>query len=152
MSAMANITVFDGAATPVPVSHTLNPISVEKVAGETVATYRESLATIPEEAQVRVTIKLKKMGSGVWRSVVRAEVPVMENVSNQNAAGYTAAPKVAFVDTIEVIGYHNPRSTIASRRLVRQLATNLMGNIATSVAVATTGPVPELIDQLISPT
>lgn len=150
MSAMANITVFDGAATPV--SHTLTPISVEKVGGETIATYRECLMTIPEEAQVRATLRLKKMGSGVWRSVVRAEVPVMETISNQNAAGYTAAPKVAFVDTIEVIGYHNPRSTIASRRLVRQLATNLMGNIATSVAAATAGPVPELIDQLISPT
>lgn len=75
----------------------------------------------------------------------------MEAVSGQNAAGYTAAPKVAYVNTVQIVGLFHERSTIAERRLVRQLALNIGGNISTSVAAVTTGPVPELIDQMIVP-
>lgn len=150
MSAMTNLVAFDGATTPV--SHTLNPLSTEVIASESVSTYRESLATVPDEAQVRCILKKKRMGSGIYRNVLRIEVPVMETVSNQNAAGYTAAPKVAYVDTFEVIGYHHPRSTINSRRLARQLAVNVLGGIAVSVLPVTTGPASELFDSLISPT
>jgi len=91
------------------------------------------------------------MKSGVYRVAISVTVPVMESIAGQNAAGYTAAPKVAYINTIQVIGYFHERSTIAERRLVRQLASNILGSIATSVAPVTTGPMPELIDQLIIP-
>lgn len=150
MSNIANITAFDGASTPVV--HTFVAASVARVGKESTASYKEASGTVPDEAQGRVIIKQTKLGSGVNRTSVRVELPVMESVSGVNSAGYTAAPKVAYVDTVEVIGYYSPRSTVAGRRTARQLALNIAGNISTSVVAASTGPVPELFDTLITPT
>lgn len=151
MSALANITVFDGASTPV--SHTLVGENIERLTdGTIVAKYKESLPAVPDYAQVRLTLTKRKLKSGVFRCTSRAEVPVMESVSGQNSSGYTAPPKVAYTDTVEAVGYFHERGTLAGRRLARQLATNVMGNISTSVVPVTTGPVPELFDQLLMPT
>jgi hypothetical protein len=76
----------------------------------------------------------------------------MESVGAQNAGGYTAAPKVAYENTVLVTGFFHERSDSAGRKLVRQLALNIAGSIATSVTPVATGPVPEAIDQLIAPT
>lgn len=150
MSNIANIVVYDGAATPV--SHTLVPVSVTREKNKITAQWREQLAAVPTEAQVTCTASLEKLASGVYKAEVRTEVPVMETVSGQNAAGYTAAPRVAYVNTVITTGFFHPRSDVAGRRLVRQLAVNVDGNVSTSVAAATTGPIPELFDQLVAPT
>lgn len=151
MSAQANITVFDGAATPV--SHTLIGEGIERLADGTLkASWKESLAGVPDYAQIRVTATKRKLKSGVFRVAFRVEVPVMESISGQNLSGYTAPPKVAYVDTTEMVGYYHERSVVTGRRLSRQLAVNLGGNISTSVTPVTTGPLPELFDQLIQVT
>nr|UJQ85781.1 MAG: hypothetical protein 2 [Leviviridae sp.] len=150
MSAIANITVYDGAATPV--SHTLTAISVTRENGVVKAEWREALAGLPVYAQVRATMTLQKYKSGVYRVETRVVVPVMESISGQNAAGYTAAPKVAYENTIVLIGFFHERSDATGRRLVRQLAVNIGNNVTTSVAAATTGPLPELFDLLTAPT
>lgn len=149
MSAIANIVAFDGSATPV--SHTFQPESVTRQGSEVTAIWREQVANVPVYAQPLITMKLKRMNSGVYRVSSRTEIPVMESVGAQNAAGYTAAPKVAYVDTNEHIGLYHERSTIEGRRRVRQLAVNVSGGIATSVAPVTTGPVAELFDLLVAP-
>lgn len=120
MSQIANITVFDGAATPV--SHTLVAISVSREKGMVTALWREQLASLPVYAQISCTMKIEQLKSGVYKTETRVEVPVMESVSGQNAAGYTAAPKVAYVNTMVIMGYFHERSDVAGRRLVRQLA------------------------------
>lgn len=150
MSAIANLVAFDGQSTPV--SHTFVAASVARLGSDVIATYKEATAGVPEEAQGKVTIKLSKLGSGVNRTSVRVELPVMESISGVNSAGYTAAPKVAYVDTVEVVGYYHPRSIISGRRGVRQLAANILNNVTTTTAAATSGPVPELFDTLITPT
>lgn len=150
MSQIANIVVFDGASTPV--SHTLVPVSVVREGDTVVAEYREALAALPVEAQVRLTISAQKLKSGVVRTSTSMVVPVMESIAGNNAAGYTAAPRVAFEDRTDLVSYAHPRSTITSRRLARMLTINVGNNVSTSVAAATAGPVSELIDQLISPT
>lgn len=150
MSQIADITVFDGAATPV--SHTLKAVSVTREKGKVVALWRESLATLPVYAQVYVSMSIEQLKSGIYKIEQRTVVPVMEAILNQNAAGYTAAPKVAYENTIATAGYFHQRADITGRRLVRQMATNLQGSIATSVAPVTTGPFPELCDQLVAPT
>lgn len=151
MSAQANIVAYDGAATPV--SHTLVAIgvSVDSKTGETVALYREGITTLPIYAQVSMELRQKKLPSGVYRVQRTTEVPVMESVSGQNAAGYTAAPKVAYVNKYVDIGFFHERSTIADRRLGRQLHVNIGNGVATSVAPTTAGNVPELIDSLVFP-
>jgi hypothetical protein len=151
MAAQANITVFDGAATPV--THTLIGEGIERLADGTLkASWKESLAGVPDYAQIRVTATKRKLKSGVFRVAFRVEVPVMESISGQNLSGYTAPPKVAYVDTTELVGYYHERSVVTGRRLSRQLAVNLGGNISTTVTPVATGPLPELFDQLIQVT
>lgn len=148
MSQQASITVFDGAATPV--SHTLVGESVSQDKdGTIIAQWKESLPAVPDYAQVRCTMKKRKLPSGVFRVSVRTEIPVMESVSGVNSSGYTAPPKVAYIDTLETVGYFSERGTLTSRRLARQMHINLLGSISTSVAAVATGPVPELNDQLV---
>jgi len=150
MSQIANITVFDGAATPV--SHTLVAISVNRDKNVVTALWREQVTTLPVEAQVSCEARCEQLKSGVWRVEMKTIVPVMESVSGQNAAGYTAAPKVAYVNTYITTEYVHPRSTIVNNRTARQLHINAMGSVTTSVAAVTTGPMPELFDLLTSPT
>ncbi len=150
MSQIANITVFDGAGTPA--SHTLVAIEVTKEKGKVTALWRENNASLPVYAQIRATTSLEKLKSGVYKTETRVVVPVMESVSGQNAAGYTAAPKVAYENTLVTTGFFHERSDITGRRLARQLMVNLLGNISTSVTPATAGPLPELYDQLVSVT
>lgn len=150
MANIANIVVFDGAATPV--SHTLVPVEVSKENGLIQATWREQIATLPTEAQVRVEMKQRRLKSGVVETRTRVSVPVMESVSGQNAAGYTAAPKVAFEDAYEEISYAHPRSTITSRRIAKQILTNLSNNVSTTVAAATSGVFDEANVQQVMPT
>lgn len=150
MSAITDITVFDGAATPV--SHTLKAISVVKENGLYNALWRETVSTLPTEAQVRAELKQRVLKSGVLETRLRVVVPVMESISGQNAAGYTAAPKVAFEDAQEWVSFAHPRSTITSRRLAKQILTNLSNNVSTTVAAAVTGVFDEAISQQILPT
>jgi len=150
MSNIANITVFDGAATPV--THTLVPLSVTREKGVVKAEWREQVASLPAYAQITTSQTIEKMKSGVYKVETRVAVPVMESVSGQNAAGYTAAPKVAYINQLVCTGWFHERSTISDRRLARQLLVNFMGNISTTVAAATTGFAPELFDQLVAPT
>jgi hypothetical protein len=150
MSAIAAITVFDGASTPV--SHTLQPISVTRTGEKVVALWRETSLAIPTYAQVRHQETIERLKSGVYRTEAETVIPVMESVSGQNAAGYTAAPKVAYEDRYVTVGYFHERSTTTDRRLGRQMHVNISGSVSTSVAPVTTGPFPELFDQLIAPT
>lgn len=151
MSAIANLAVYDGAATPV--LHTLLGVSVSREAdGSVKAIWKEGITTLPDYAQVRVTMVQRKLPSGVFRVSVRAEVPVMESIGSQNSSGYTAPPKVAYTDTVESVGYFHERGTVVGRRLARQLAVNVLNGITTSVTPTTTGPAPELFDQLVSAT
>lgn len=150
MSAISDITVFDGA--PTPVSHILKAVSVTREKGKVTAEWRESTTGVPAYAQVRVSMLLEKLKSGVYKTEQRVVVPVMEAISGQNAAGYTAAPKVAYENTVVTTGWFHERSDIAGRRLARQLSVNLSGNISTTVAAASSGPLPELFDLLVAPT
>jgi hypothetical protein len=150
MSSITSITVFDGAATPV--SHTFSPVSVNRVGGKIVADWRESLAGVPTYAAPRITITLERLKSGVWRTETRIVVPVMEAILNQNAAGYTAAPKVAYENTVVITGLFHERSDVTGRRLVKQMATNLLGAVSTTTPAISAGLMSELIDTLVAPT
>lgn len=149
MSAQANITVFDGAATPV--SHTLVPVGVTRLGNLIEASWREANVSLPLMAQIRAFTRFETLKSGIIRVTGGSVIPVMESIGSQNAAGYTAPPKVAHEVAYQTTLYASPRSTITDRRLGRQLHVNLCGNVVTSVTPVTTGFFPELFDQLINP-
>lgn len=150
MPTMADITVYDGAATPV--AHVLKAVSVTRKDDVIEALWRENLSSVPVYAQVKLTMRLTRLKSGVYRVESKVEVPVMEAISGQNAAGYTAAPKIAYVNTVSTTGLFHERSDANGRRLARQMAINIGGNISTSVAPAVAGPLPDLFDLLVAPT
>jgi hypothetical protein len=151
MAAIADITVYDGAGTPV--SHTLKAISVSRPdPASTLAEWQEKLTSVPDEAQVRVSARVTSLKSGITKVETRVVVPVMESISGQNASGYTAAPKVAYESTFVITEFSHKRATVSDRRLIRQMAINLLSDVSTSVAPDTSGLMPDLYDQLISPT
>lgn len=149
MSAQADITVFDGAATPV--SHTLKALGVWKEGKDLIATWAERNPALPMEANPTLTLSRTAFPSGVVRNVAEVEVPTMESISGQNAQGYTAAPAVAFTDKHQYVSFCHPRSTPTGHRLARQMLINLMGNVSTSVAAATTGAIPDAVDNGVMP-
>jgi hypothetical protein len=150
MSSISNITAFDGASTPV--SHTLLPVSVSREREKVTAVWREAATGVPVYAQVKLTMSLERQKSGVYRLSSRTVVPVQEVVTGSNSAGYSAQPKVAYENTIDMVAFFSERSDVAGRRLVRQLAINIAGGISTSVTPVTTGPAAELFDLLNAPT
>lgn len=150
MAAITTLTVYDGAATPV--LHNLIPVSVTRENGKVISYWRENLGGLPTVAQVSCTMTLERLKSGVWKCVTRTEMPVMESVSGANAAGYTAAPKVAYVNTMETTSFFHERSDATGRCIVRQLHANILAGEVTSQVVVYAGPAPELINNLVSPT
>lgn len=150
MSQITDIIVFDGASPPV--SHTLTAMSVTRDKNRITAEWQEISATIPSAASIRCTMVKELLSSGVIKTEMRIVVPVMESPSGTNAAGYTAAPKVAYEDTVVTITYSHPRSTVAGRRLARMISVNISNNITATVNANTGGPYPNLVDSLIVPT
>lgn len=150
MANISNVVAFDGAATPV--SHTFVPQSVSQEKGKVIGKWRETGLAVPTVAQPRLEISLERLPSGVYRTERRLVVPVMESISGQNAAGYTAAPKVAHELTDVHTSFFHERSDTAGRRLIRQLGINIDGSVSTSVTPVTSGPIPEMMDLLVAPT
>lgn len=150
MSAIANLIAYDGATTPV--SHTFNPLSVTREGNAVLASWRETGLNAPIIAQPRVSLKLERSKNGIYRSELKVVVPVMESILNQNAAGYTASPKVAYENTMYAVGLFNERATPTDRRIVRMLLTNMMNNTLATVPAALVGPAPEMFDLTVTPT
>jgi len=150
MSSIANLVVYDGAATPV--LHTFLPKGV-KVQGDLfTALWYEPLASVPVYACPRASLTQQKLKSAMTRTSMRFEIPVMESVAGANASGYTAAPKVAYVTVGELTMYSHERSTKTDRTLVRMLPVNSGNNIIISVAASSGGPVVEAMDSQVMPT
>lgn len=147
MSQQANITVFDGASTPV--SHSLITDGVSREGDLVTASWKESLSGVPDYAQVRFWQLRQKLRSGVTKVTNRVDVPIMESVSGVNAQGYTAPPKIANVERAEFLVYAHPRSVETNRRLCQQILINLLSNVSTTVTPAQTGPVCELNQKLV---
>jgi hypothetical protein len=151
MSQQSNITVFDGATTPV--SHVLVPADNKVLKdGTRLAVWRENLPSLPVEAQVRVELYQREFpGSKVVETRAVVVTPVMESISGVNTQGYTASPKVAYEDRVEIRQLAHRRSTVASRRLCKQIALNFASNIMTTVTPVSAGVVDEAATQLFMP-
>ena len=150
MAQIADITVFDGA--PTPVAHILVAESVTRTGAVITATWREKLATVPDEAQVYAILRIEQLKSGVRVVSLETGVPVMESINGQNSSGYTAPPKVAFVDRDVHTKYLHPRSTPLSRQLSAQIARNLLNNVSTTTPAVTAGVVADALHKALSPT
>lgn len=121
MSQIAPIAVAD-ATSPTPVTHTFNPVSSSPV-----ALYRESLAAIPLVGQGVMELA-NRSGSDAALQRVRIKVmlPALEQVTGQNAAGYTAAPKVAYTNSVFIDFLLPSRGTVQQRKDLRTMVKNTL--------------------------
>lgn len=150
MAQQAAITVFDGAGTPV--SHTLQPIDNKVLKdGTRYVLWREYIASLPTEACIYAELRQRVLPSGVTETRFRVVTPVMESVSGQNAAGYTAAPKVAYFESDEYVKYSHPRSTGSVRQVNAQLLRNALSNVSTSVAAVAAGVIYDAVIPQVMP-
>lgn len=120
MAQIANIVVADGASTPV--NHTFSP-----VASSPVAIYRENLATLPVIGQGRVELSNKSgANASLQRVKISLALPALETISGENAAGYTAAPKVAYTNVVVIDMMLPARGTVQQRKDLRLMLSNLL--------------------------
>lgn len=120
MSQIAVISVADGQATPV--THTFNPVSSSPV-----AFYRESQAGLALVGQGACELSNRSGSNAALQRVrVKLALPALETVTGQNSAGYTAAPKVAYENTVMVDFILPIRGTAAQRKDLRVMLSNLL--------------------------
>jgi len=122
MAAIGNIAIVDGE--PTPVTHTFIPVSS---AGDPF--YRESIAGLALIGQPTITLSLKQdRGTGLNKLRVVMALPALEVVTGNNAAGYSAAPKVGYVNKVNIDMILPSRGTAQQRKDLRLLVSNLLLN------------------------
>lgn len=122
MTAIAAITINDGATTPV--AHTFYPVSSTPD-----ASYRENIAGLALVGQGTIKAAIKSdNGNGLNKVRLTIDLPALEVVTGSNSLGYSAAPKVAYSDKVNVDFILPSRGTGQQRKDLRILLTNLLAN------------------------
>lgn len=144
---MANIVAYDSSAA----AHTFVPISITREGGKVKASWREESSSIPIAAQSRIEAEAEQLKSGVFRVYVKTVVPVMETVSGQNAAGYTAWSKVAHELTGSTTFLFSPRANTSERTFLHTLHGNVTAGRSTNLAAVTAAIISEMVDSHKAP-
>lgn len=135
MANIANIVIADGAATPV--NHTFHPIQASPD-----ALFREGISSLAMVGQGRIGLRsVSPASASLQRVSMTLELPALETVTAQNADGYTAAPKVAYTNTVKVEFLLPARGTTQQRKDLRVMLRNLLADTQ----------IVDLVDSLIKP-
>ena len=121
MSAIGNIAINDGQATPV--LHTFVPYQTTPLPA-----WNDTVTGLSTVLQSTIKVLAAKCDtkSGLFKVTLEIALPVGEVVTGQNAAGYTAAPKVAFVAKCVQTWFLPLRSTEQQRKDLRVLTNGLL--------------------------
>lgn len=149
MAALADIVAYDGASTPV--AHTFVADHVEYTGNDLIASWQEKTVGVPEYAQGSILLTRRKAQSGMTRIGMKVNLPVMESVSGQNLSGYTAAPKVAYVDSYEGVQWVHSRSLAQGRQNAKSIFINLMRNSGVTSPPVETGVLYDAQVRLVFP-
>jgi hypothetical protein len=126
MPAMTNLLVKDDGTptefTLVPVTDTPFPF------------WRASVANVPVDGQIRLTLSQERVKSGDYKVTVKLEVPVLETLgASGTSAGYVAPPAVAYTNVAFVTLFCPARSTTADRaNLLRMIIGIVQGASSTT--------------------
>lgn len=124
MSAIANIVIADGKATPT--DHTYVPVSVNPNAG-----YRAQVNDVPLAGQEAINLVVtldSNRADGLNRVTATLQLPVLEEAAGGTSSGYVAAPRVAYFITAKAEFVLPSRSDDAQRKDARVLLSNLLKN------------------------
>jgi hypothetical protein len=126
---MDNILVKDDTVTTpveftlVPITDTPNPL------------WRASVANVPLEGQVRLTLSSETTKNGGSKMTVKLEVPVLETLgASGTSAGYVAPPKVAYVTTCIFTMFSDRRSTTQNRADALKMALGILQGASATTA------------------
>lgn len=128
MAQMDSILVKDDSATP-------TEFCLVPIADAPNCSWRSSVANVPLEGQVRLTLSSDPTKNGGSKMSVKLEVPVLETLgASGTSAGYVAPPKVAYVSTCIFTMFSDRRSTTQNRADALKMAIGILQG-----ASATTG-------------
>lgn len=158
MSAMTNILVKDDTVTTRQ-EYTLYPVTDTPV-----PEWRASVANVPVDGQVRLTMSIDKTKVG-YKATVKLESPVLETLgASGTSAGYVAPPKVAYVTTCIFTMFADRRSTLQDRANAIAMALGVLQGASSTTATGTlnqasagnafvtsTLPITEALIKLIKP-
>ena len=119
MAQIANIVIQDGAAAPA--DHTFVPVATSPK-----AIYREAITNLPLVGQGQAMIGTGVPGAALQRIKVTLALPALETATGANADGYTAAPKIAYTNTVQVEFLLPSRGTAQQRKDLRVMLSNLL--------------------------
>lgn len=119
MAQIADIVISDGAATPV--SHSFKPVATSPK-----AIYREGISNLPLVGQGQAMISGGVPGAALQRVKMTLALPALETATGANSDGYTAAPKVAYTNTVQVEFLLPSRGTPQQRKDLRVMLSNLL--------------------------
>lgn len=137
MATIANITVNDGA--PTPVAHVFVPIK----SGLSAEWKRTGVAGQPAVAveSLKSSLKLPDSANGVNKISLDLSLPVLEQVAGGGQAGYVAPPSLAHIPRVQVTFFGHQRSTAEDRKNLRVMLIALLAN----------AQVIDLVDNLTPP-
>lgn len=121
MAQIANIVVNDGATTPV--AHTFIPVQTAPQ-----AIYREGITSLPIVGQGTIQLKGGVPGAALQRVKMTVALPALETATGSNSDGYTAAPKVAYTNTVQLEFLLPSRGTAQQRKDLRVMLSNALLN------------------------
>jgi len=132
MAQMDNLLVKDDTVTTpveftlIPVTDTPNPI------------WRASVANVPLDGQIRMTLSGEATKNGGSKMSVKLEVPVLETLgASGTSAGYVAPPKVAYVTTCIFTMFSDRRATNQNRADALKMALGIMQGASATTATGT---------------
>jgi len=117
---------------------------------EDISEWRADESDVPLDAQINVVATRRKLKSGLTRVGVTVNYPVLEVATGTDSSGYAARPKVAYVQSVQIVEYVHPRSTTSARRNSRiGAACVLLDKGASDVpSSTTTGQLVRFLDKL----
>lgn len=121
MAQIADIVINDGAAPTV--AHTFKPVATSPR-----AMYREGISNLPLVGQGQLMIGTGVPGAALQRVKVTLALPALETATGQNSDGYTAAPKVAYTNTVQIEFLLPSRGTAQQRKDLRVMLANCLLN------------------------
>lgn len=131
MPAIGNLTINDGAATPV--AHTFGPVGIESKT----ATYADRISGVPVGyGKLSISIREPKGGSsGVFKVGIKILIPTLEQTSASTSTGIQPAPTVAYVTAAHLDLLLPARGTLQNRKDILAYVKNTLANAAVTTVV-----------------
>lgn len=134
MPAIGNLTINDGAATPV--AHTFAPVGISGI----VASYADRSGGIPvgyPTVDVSLRAPSNQSREKMYLATLRVNYPILEVTSPSTGTGIQPAPTVSYKMIAELKCWLPERSTLQNRKDLRAFIKNLMNDAVTTALVET---------------